>query len=197
MTSFLKAADLTQDAFLNLVENPHLDADASTCYIWIEAPDGWALDHWNRQFGINGEIHWYRAGNEAAKESSRDCLTKSTAGRLFAKDGELRWRTIPALGDACWRVVFLGNVDWVGEALEDHSDYLNNLHPRQDSFYLWGQQTKATLNEWIELRIPHRFQYPINGNPSRVKVMIEQWSDETGEPHFVRLCNLEPIKGDK
>lgn len=193
MTAFLKAADLTQAEFLNLVENLYLDADASTYYIWIEAPDGWALDSWHRQTGIEKEIHWYRAGYETVKKSSRDCLTKSTAGRLFAPDGELRWRTIPTLGTACWRVVFLGNVDWTKEALEDHSYVLNDLHSHQESFYLWGQQTPETPDEWIELRIPHRFQYPIKGKSHRVKIITEQWDDDTGEPHFVRLCNLKPI----
>ena len=191
MTAFLKAADLTQDAFLQLIENLHLDADTSTCYVYIEAPDGWALDCWNRQSGLKEEIRWYGTGHETVKKSSRDCLTKSIAGRLFAPDGELRWRAIPALGDSCWRVVFLGNIDWVGTTLEDYSDSLDNLHPYQDSFYLWGQQTTTAPDEWIELRIPHRFQYPIDGNPNRVKVVTEQWKDSIGEPHFVRLCNLK------
>ena len=193
MTVFLKAADLTQDAFLKLIENLCFDADTSTCYIYIESPDGWALDTWN----LKKEMRWYGAGHETVKKSSQDCLAKSTAGRLFAPDGELRWRTIPALGATCWRVVFLGNVDWVSEALEDHSDSLNNLHPHQDSFFLWAQQTETTPDEWIELRIPHRFEYPIAGNPKRVRVVTEQWKDSTGEPHFVRLCNLEPYEEGK
>ena len=192
MTAFLKAADLTQDAFLKLIENLHLDTDTSTCYIWIEAPDGWTLDAWDRKSGTESEICWYTAGQTPSQESSRDCVIKSTSGRLFAPEGELRWRTIPALGDSCWRVTFLGNVDWVGTALADYSDSLSNLHPHRDSFYLWGQQTPTAPEEWIELRIPHRFQYPIVGSSTRVQVIIEQWSDDTGEPHFVRLCHLKP-----
>ena len=197
MTAFLKAVDLTQDAFLKLIENLQLDVDRSTCYIWLEAADGWALDCWDSESGLEGETCWYQASHIPIKKPSRDCLTKSITGRLFAPDGELRWRVIPALGDACWRVVFLGNVDWVGTTLEDHSDSLNNLHPRQDSFFLWGQQTETTPDEWIELRIPHRFQYPITGTPHRVKAVIEQWNDDTGEPHFVRLCNLKPYEEEK
>lgn len=192
MTTFLKAADLTQNEFLELIESLDLGADTSACYVWLEALDGWTLDCWNRQSGIKGELCWYSAGREMTKKSSRDCLTKSTAGRLFAPEAELRWRTIPALGNSSWRVVFLGTVDWVGSVLKDHSDSLNNLHLHQDSFYLWGQQTETTLDEWIELRIPHRFQYPITGNPHRVKVVVEQWKDDLGELHFVRLCHLEP-----
>lgn len=192
MTAFLRAKDLTQDEFLKLIRDLHFDADISTCYIWIEAPDGWTLDCWNSGSGLNGEIKWYTAGQELSKKPSRDCLVKSTSGRLFAPEGELRWRNIPVLGQSCWRTVFLGNVDWVGAALEDHSDCLNNLTSHQDRFFLWGQQTPTAPDEWIELRIPHRFQYPITGSSTRVQVVVEQWSDDTGEPHFVRLCDLEP-----
>ncbi len=192
MTAILRAKDLTQDAFLKLISDLHLDTDTSTCYIWIEAPDGWALDCWNSGSGLNGKIKWYTAGQELSKESSRDCLVKSTSGRLFAPEGELRWRNIPVLGQSCWRTVFLGNVDWVGAALEDRSDCLNNLTSHQDKFFLWGQQTPTAPDEWIELRIPHRFQYPITGSSTRVQVVVEQWSDDTGELHFVRLCDLEP-----
>ena len=192
MTAFLKASDLTQEKFLDLITNLCSDADTSPCHIWLEAPDGWALDSWDWQSGLEGQLRWCRAGREPIEEPSQDCLTRSTAGRLFAPEGELRWRNIPALGQSCWRTVFLGNADWVGTALKDHSDGLANLHPHRDSFFLWGQQTPATPDEWIELRIPHRFQYPIIGNPNRVKVVIEQWNDDTGESHFIRLCDLKP-----
>ncbi len=194
MTDFLKTADLTQNVFLKLIENLPLDAQVSTGYIWLEAADGWTLDRWNWEIGIETEIRWYRARHEPVEKSAKDCLAKSTAGRLFAMEGELRWRTIPALGEACWRTVFLGNVDWAGPTLENHSQALNNLRSHQKSFYLWGQQTQETPDEWIELRIPHRFQYPIAGNPHRVKILTEQWDDATGEPHFVRLCTLKPAE---
>ena len=197
MTTFLKTADLTQAEFLELIGSLDLGVDTSACYVWLEAPDGWTLDCWNRQSGIKEKLRWYGAGREIVKKSLQDCLTKSTAGRLFAPEGELRWRTIPALGDACWRVVFLGNTDWAGTALEDHSDTLKDLHPHQDSFFLWGQQTSTTPDEWIELRIPHRFRYPVSGNPNRVKVLVEQWRDDTGLLHFFRLCDLEPYQEEK
>ena len=190
MDAFLKEADLTQEQFLDLIANLQFGTAVDDRYIWSEAPDGWTLDRWN----YDGELCWYGAGREPIKASARDCLTKSTAGRLFAPDGELRWRVIPALGNLCWRTVFLGNVDWVEMALEDDSDTLNGLHFHQESFLLWGRQSSATPDEWVELRIPHRFRYPITGNPERVKVIVEQWNDDTGEPHFVRLCDLAPYE---
>lgn len=195
MTAFLKAADLTQDSFLSLIENLRpSDADKSRGHIWLEASDGWSLDWWDWQSGLNDDLRWCGAGREPVKERAHDCLRRSTAGRLFAPAGELRWRVIPALGQSCWRTVFLGTADWIGAALDDHSDSLHDLKPDRDSFFLWGQQTAETPDEWIELRIPHRFRYPVSGNPHRVKIVVEQWNDETGEPHFVRLCDLEPYQ---
>ena len=193
MTAFLKAADLTQEQFLDLVKNLQLDTEADDCYVWLEASDGWALDQWNSE----DELRWYEAGHESIEKSTQDCLIRSIAGRLFAPVGEFRWRTIPALGQSCWRTVFLGNVDWVGTALEDHSDILDGLHSHEESFLLWGQQSLETPDEWVELQVPHRFRYPVTGNPERVKVVVEQWDDDTGAPHFVRLCDLKPYEEEK
>lgn len=223
MTAFLKAKDLTQKQFLELISNLQPNNDKQPGYVWLEAPDGWAFDWWDWKSNLKGTphgygadheqvednpanndgdhsvntLHWCGTGRGPVKEPAYDCLVRSTAGRLFAPSGELRWRTIPALGKSCWRVVFLGNTDWVGTALDDHSDSLNDLHSHQDSFFFWGQQTDATPDEWIELRIPHRFRYPIPENPQRVKVLVEQWRDGTGLPHFVRLCDLEPYGEEK
>ena len=191
MTAFLKAADLTQDRFLDLIANLRQpDADNFPARIWLEAPDGWALDWWDWRSGPAGNLHWCGAGRGPVEELARDCLARSTAGRLFDSSGELRWRVIPALGQSCWRTVFLGNADWVGKEMDDHSTGLDGLHPHSSGFLLWGQQTPQTPNEWVELRIPHRFRYPVAGNPPSVRVVVEEWRDDSGEPHFVRLCDL-------
>ena len=189
---FLKAADLTPDDFLDLVSSPAQPNTGASCRrIWLEAADGWALDWW---LGPEHELNWCGAGHEPVKERTRACLGRSMAGRLFAPDGELRWRVIPALGESCWRVVFLGNADWVDAALKDHSHDLSGLSPAREHFFLWGRQTERTPGEWLELRIPHRFRYPvaddrriIHGN---VQVEVEQWRDKVGEPHFCRLCDI-------
>ena len=193
MTAFLKTADLTQEQFLNLIENLQPNTAEYQFYIWMQAPDGWTLDQWDYE----GELHWCRAGREPIEEPARSCMSRSTTGRLFTPDGELRWRVIPALGNLCWRTVFLGNVDWVGTALEDYSDTLNDLHSHRENILLWGRQTSETLDEWIELQIPHRFRHPITGNPERVKVIVEKWGDDTGEPHFARLCALAPYEEEE
>ena len=195
MASFLRAADLTPGRFLELITD--LDPPANGAVprrIWLEAPDGWAFDWWR---GAKHSIRWCGAGREPIEDAEDVCdyLCRSTAGRLFAPDGELRWRVVPALGDACWRTVFLGGADWAGSALDDCSDRLTGLEPRQHRYFLWGEQTRATPGEWIELRIPHRFRYPISGNCRNVMAVVEQWRDDFGEPHFFRLCDLEPATG--
>ena len=209
MTAFLKAADLTQKQFIELIGNLQPNNDKQPGYVWLEAPDGWTLDWWDWKSelivseSVNNEeprihtVRWCGMGRDPVREPAYDCLTRSTAGRLFDPSGELRWRTIPALGEACYRVVFLGNADWVGAALDNHSNSLNDLRPHEDRFFLWGQQTQRTLDEWIELRIPHRFRYPVFGNPNRVKFLVEQWRDDTGVIHFFRLCDLEPCQEEK
>ena len=209
MTAFLKTADLTQKQFIELIANLQPNNVKRPSYVWLEAPDGWTFDWWDwtselvvPEESINNEeprvnaLRWYGIGQRsvAENEPAYDCLTRSTAGRLFDAAGELRWRTIPALGEACYRVVFLGNTDWVGTTLKDHSDSLKDLQPREDRFFLWGQQTKRTPEEWVELRIPHRFQYPVSGDPKRIKIRVEQWRDSTGAIHFYRLCDLEPYE---
>ena len=86
----------------------------------------------------------------------------------------------------------LGDGDWTGTALEDCSDHLRGLAPKRKRYFLWGQRTATTPGEWIELRIPHRIRYPVEGNPLHVMAVAEQWCDGVGEPHFLRLSDLEP-----
>ena len=90
MTAFLKAADLTQEQFLDLVKNLQLDTAADDCYVWLEASDGWALDQWND----GGELRWYEAGHESIEKSTQDCLMRSIAGRLFAPADDSCTRSI-------------------------------------------------------------------------------------------------------
>ena len=185
----LRAADLKQREFLDLVGNLNPQRTVTPRRVWLEAADGWAFDWWP---GLDHNLNWCGAGRESYAERADSCLSRSTAGRLFAPDGELRWRVIPALGEACWRTTFLGDDDWTGAALEDCSDHLRDLTPKRERYFLWGQQTEATPDEWIELRIPNRFRYPVAGTPHHVRAVVEQWCDRVGEPHFLRLSDLEP-----
>ena len=189
----LKATDLTPDGFRELIAS--LDPPVAGTVprrIWLEAAHGWTFDWWR---GLDHDLHWCGAGREPTKQRTDGCLSRSTEGRLFAPDGELRWRVIAALGETCWRTVFLGDTDWVGDVLEDCSGVLKTLRPERERYYLWGKQTEASPEEWIELRIPHRFRYPVSGAGRHVRAVVEQWRDDVGEPHFLRLCDLEPASG--
>lgn len=190
----LKATDLTRDGFLELITSLNPPADGEVLRrIWLEAVDGWTFDWWR---GLDHDLSWCGAGREPIKQQTGICLSRSTTGRLFAPDGELRWRVIAALGETCWRTVFLGDADWVGDVLEDCSGVLKTLRPERERYYLWGKQTEASPEEWIELRIPHRFRYPVAGAGLHVRAVVEQWRDDVGEPHFFRLCDLEPAAGE-
>ena len=188
MKALLKAADLPQSAFLDLFDQ--ITEPEASRRIWLEAPDGWAFDWWRSSAD---SLEWRGAGRQPSYSAFHECLARSTMGRVFDAEGELRWRRIPSLGPSCWRTVFLGDRDWVGSSeLADHSHCLDSLQPQRKKLYLWGQQTPNSPDEWIDLRIPHRFRYPILGSGRHVRLLVEQWHDEGGEPHFVRWCDLEP-----
>ncbi len=191
MSSILKAADRTVDRLVELLGQLSRPDGSPPTRCWIEAPDGWAFWWWP---GVDGTVRWCRAAEDPAETSVEEVVRRSYAGRVFAPDGELRWRVIPALGENCCRIVFLGTADWCPEALNDYSHKLAGMTRETKSYILWGQQTDVTPGEWIELRIPHRFQYPIDGNPRGVRLVTEHWRDASGQPHFIRYCDLKPFE---
>ena len=192
MSYALKAQDLDRDQFLRLIStlDESTQPDQSR-RIWLECHDGWAFDYW---LGLTGEINWCAAANPPRKFAASDLLSASISGRIFAPDGELRWRAIPAPNRYTLRTVFLGSSDWTRDRLEDRSCLLEDLTPHVQNAFLWGQQTSPFPGEWIELRIPHRFQYPIRGNPHRILAEVQVWTDAFGQPQFSRLCDLIPCQ---
>jgi len=191
MNAILKCGDRTIQELLDLVDHLQRPDSAPQLRCWIEAPDGWSFDWWR---GLTAQITWYRAASLPATLHATDAVQNSMAGRLFAPDGELRWRHIPALGSCCYRCLFLGQTDWVGSSLEDRSSLLHGLKQQTATALLWGQQSDISDGEWIELRIPHRFKYPIQGNPRGVLIQTELWLDAARQDHFVRLCDMHPYQ---
>ncbi|GIW83325.1 MAG: hypothetical protein KatS3mg105_5132 [Gemmatales bacterium] len=199
MSGILKSDDLSLDELLNLLSEETISCSESDsgsrsggrtrCF--VECPDGWSFDWWP---GLNEQLHFYTAGRLAQRVDAKPIVSRSTAGRIFAPSAELRWRRFPTGGDATYRCVFLGSVDWVGSRLNDASNELSNLKPDRDRYLVWGQQSERTPGEWIELRIPHRFRYPIDGNPSRVVLEVEYWKDPARRPQFIRYCDLHPYQ---
>lgn len=189
--TLLRAGDLTPDYLLRLLEELTPPAGEKV-RCWLDAPDGWALDYWP---GANGIVRWNGAGWDPREEPLKEVLPRLTLGRIFTPSGELRWRLLPALGERCCRVVFLG--DWASAALEalPLREELAALSRDEATYPLWGQQTKHTPGEWIDLRIPHRLRYPVDAEtPARgrviAKVTVEIWKDTRGEAQFIRLCGL-------
>lgn len=187
MNAVLKSADFDYDQLAALLAELERPEQATRLRCFIEAADGWSFDWWP---GLAYEVSWYSAGSLPAPLAAETAVRNSQAGRLFAPDGELRWRRIPALGPSSYRCVFLGHADWVGDRVDDQSDLLEGLTAQTTRVLLWGQQTDASPGEWIELRIPHRFRYPIDGNPKGVLLEMERWLDATRQPHFIRLSDL-------
>lgn len=172
-TSRLLAGDLTPAAFSELVRG----VPPTNNSVWAEFPDRWLFT--------------------AHAQSLIPELIESSSGRIFAVDGELRWRRIRALGDNCMRTVFLGEAAWPGveELLENASAELEALTPRISSFVLWGELLDET-GEWIEARVPHRFSYPVEGRPARCVLDVEQWVNTVnGRTEFVRFRGISGFGG--
>jgi len=192
----LRARDLTWPEFHGLIGGLRFPPE-EPIRIWLEAADGWCLAYWR---GMAEPLPWYRAGCETIAESAEEVLRRAYSGRVFAPSGELRWRVLPMLGQSAWRTVYLGE-DLPCVALLQPSKELQGLQPTSAEYPLWGLLTAATrrndgqAGDWVELRIPHRFRYPVavpkeSPAPIAVKACVEQWCDARGDLHFMRLCDL-------
>jgi hypothetical protein len=121
-------------------------------------------------------------------------LLKTQEGRIFAESGEIKWRRI----DRDMRMVYLGaQQDF--DCLNDHSKHLKPvIEKRRSDIILWGERTHLE-NEWIEQQVPHRFNYPIDGNlfaKGRVAIEVENFFDNRGVALFSRFCRVKEIKGE-
>lgn len=167
MTIF-KAKDLSKDIWQSLLE--HLEVPQQTRMI-IETPEQVVFT-------------WFKA----SLIPFADC----TRGRIFHTKGELKWRQI----DGCYRSVFLGREDWVGDILDDAADELEGLLPENGEMVLWGMRTDLT-NEWIEQSVPHRFNYPFEGGSipyGRLKLITENWHDSLGHLVLTRFLDLQEME---
>lgn len=190
----LRAADIAPSELAELLSDAK-PAAGETAWCWLEAPDAWALDKWP---GLDGQITVQRAHRLPDREAAADFLRRASSGRVFAPSGELRWRVLPALGDHPVRVVFLGE-NWSGSSLNGLAarTELQGLVRSEETYPLWGQQTQATQDAWVELRIPHRLHYPVDvGGTDRgriiVRLGVQLWKDRRGVVQLLRLCSLTP-----
>ncbi len=202
MTTTLRAGDLKPGELVELLASLRFP-EGQTARAWLDGLGGWSLDYWP---GVEGKVRWYRAGNAVEERGVRELLPRLVSGRVFAPTGELRWRWLPALGEQSCRTVYLGEEGAPSE-LEARPELSQLERGPRAEYPLWGLLTEATrghgegADEWVELRVPHRFRYPVDVSGLRaervaVKAIVETWVDGRGEPHFVRLCDLQAYAGE-
>jgi hypothetical protein len=62
------------------------------------------------------------------------------------------------------------------------------------SVFLWGVRgTRGSEDAWVELRMPHRFEWPVERpqRRSRVKLTLKVYTDDGGQPQLCRFCDLK------
>jgi hypothetical protein len=198
MATVLRAADLTPETLAGQLAGLR-PPEGEPVRVWLEAADGWALAWWPPE--LSRTVPWCGSGREPEERPLTELLPGCESGRVFAPSGELRWRRLRLSDQVRCRTVFLGEEGWAPAGLALHCA-LEGLGPQPRTALLWGLLTSATrrtdgqTGDWIELRIPHRFQYPLRDLPEpgksglRVGVELEAWCDAAGETHFLRLCDL-------
>ncbi len=191
--TILLAGDLTSAELQALLAGLETPA-GETARCWLDAPDGWALDYWQ---GWTASVQWNHASQAPSKRPVPDLFPRLACGRIFAPSGELKWRVLPVLGQSCCRTVFLGNAPWNHGLLERLAQRpeIAALVRHEVIYPLWGQQTAETPDEWVDLRIPLRLRYPVEVPQTAqgriiAKIRAEIWSDASGQPQFLRLCDL-------
>ncbi len=187
-TAILKSADLNAAEKVSALIAGLPRPDRQPRWVWLAAPDGWTLDFLPSP---EGSVRWYAAHARPKDVPLAEVLPRAEEGRVFDPSGELRFRRLPHPGGASiWRAVFLGDEEWFPDWGHPQSE-LGGLRRTRTAYYLWGEQTPQTPREWVELQIPHRFDYPmLDPNASRVTLEVELWCDPSGRVHFQRFCGL-------
>jgi hypothetical protein len=124
----------------------------------------------------------------------KNFLSQTEQGKIFSPDGELRWRKI----ESNVRVVYIGNS--IPDKLEANKiDLSQKMKPAKRQLLLWGIRTNRE-NEWLEQKVPHRFDYPVDTaefEKGRTALIIEDWIDSDGQRQFSRYHSIIEVKGDE
>ncbi len=191
----VQAADLTWEQFAQLLRDLNRGPDAPKLRGWLEWPDGCSFDWWT---SWNSEIACYCAWQRPRRKNFSTVVPEATAGRIFAPDGQLQWRVLPGERDTrIWRVVFIGSNQWWQDAqlagFRDFSDQFSACSIRRCQYYLWGLHSPISPGEWVELRIPQRFSYPVEKPCRGVRIEVEDFLNSVGEVVLSRWCDLIPV----
>jgi hypothetical protein len=163
---FLQSNDLSLEDFLNLLKEYSFPENA-LLIAFSPAQSYFALYKFDQKF-----------------------LSQTDHGRIFAPDGELKWRRL----NNQIRVVYLG-AKVPPPGLVDYSSKLEKLTTNKSELILWGTR-HDTKHEWIEQQVPHRFNYPVSSNEyprGRVAIVVENWTDSAGFISFSRYYSIKEI----
>jgi len=167
--AFLHAADLTADAWLELVRGIPLAGD---------------------------EVLMAFSPAEARLEVftlDESFLERTDQGRIFSPQGELKWRRVNGMV----RAVYLGESPPAG--LEDRSPLLEGLSPTLEERFLWGvrhdlDKEWIELEACHRFRYPVTTEEHSRG---RLALVTELWEDSAGVPRFGRYRALKEVPGEK
>lgn len=98
-------------------------------------------------------------------------------GRVFSDDWELRWEDGRAVytGPERQLVGFRKELDLPPES-------------KQTRYLLWGRRGEA---RFLELQVPRLLDYPLTSE--RVRLVVAEWFDPSGEPIASRCVRLEEV----
>jgi hypothetical protein len=126
-----------------------------------------------------------------------------SSGRVFAANGELRWRQ----DEGTFQIVYIGEQAQAETLL--HAFQPNAAQPRElqqsreTGVYLWGRKVAKervrtelhyaeTDNIFLELRIPQYLCYPAPAEDrERVRLQIREYNDQTGNLQFYRFVTIQ------
>jgi hypothetical protein len=140
------------------------------------------------------------------RDDARYDVNLYASGRVFAAEGELRWRQ----DEGTFQIVYIGEKAQAEALL--HAFQPNAAQPRElqqsreTGVYLWGRKVEKqrvctellydktdnieTENIFIELRIPQYLCYPFREAPdqSRVQLNAREFYDAAGRLEYYRFC---------
>lgn len=187
----VRAGDLKGDELQRLLSKVQASGgEEPPAWFWLTTPDEWTIERWR---GLEARVPVYQTQRSGGERAVGELVSKSEWGCIFQPLWELRWRRLEPFVDGRFRVRFAGEP---GDDLQATLEELlrcaldvEGWQAEQRKYRLWGEHSEATDPDWIELRIPHRFRYPV---PTARYVWLEAtlMRDRQGVLQLVRWQRL-------